>query len=234
MVSIPLASEPDPGSVRPKPPITCPLATGVRYFSFCSPVPQRWIGVPHSDVCAPIVIEWLASTLASSSDTITEAMRSIPAPPYSSGHGMPNRPSSAILAALAHGNSSRSSSSAATGAISASANSRTMSRSIEMVVFEVEVELGHLGPFRSEPACGRGVRCQGVQKEAGGVIWTPSASSYPAILRLETGPQPSDQIDGRSYLSSHWNPRSSRRVMYSVPSPNPRSELRTGIATDPT
>src|SRR6266511_1178340 len=53
-------------------------------------------------------------------------MRSRPAPPYSSGTVSPNRPSSFICSTIFSGNSSRASSSSATGKTSRSTNSRTV------------------------------------------------------------------------------------------------------------
>ncbi len=79
---------------------------------------------------APTVIEWEGQNFDSSSLTMAEASTSMPTPPYSSGQGTPNSPSSAILATLSQGKRLSRSYSAATGAISFSANSRTVARSM--------------------------------------------------------------------------------------------------------
>src|SRR5947207_7534913 len=55
-------------------------------------------------------------------------MRSNPAPPSSSGHGMPSSPNSPILRMFSHGNVASASCFAATGATSSRANCRTISR----------------------------------------------------------------------------------------------------------
>src|SRR5688572_29206135 len=60
--------------------------------------------------------------------TIMKLIRSSPAPPISSGHGMPSRPSSPILRMLSHGNFALASNVAAIGATSSRANCRTISR----------------------------------------------------------------------------------------------------------
>src|SRR5262245_6712455 len=67
-------------------------------------------------------------TRDSSSTTITYATVSSPAPPSSDGMGTPRRPSSASFGIVSCGNRFVSSSSAAIGATSFSANSRTISR----------------------------------------------------------------------------------------------------------
>ena len=53
-----------------------------------------------SDVCAHSVIATLESTRVSSSTAIAYASESAPAPPYSSGNGMPISPSSPSLATI--------------------------------------------------------------------------------------------------------------------------------------
>jgi hypothetical protein len=61
------ASEPASGSVRPKAASFCPLHSWGSQSSFCSSVPQRWIGMVPSEVWAAIVIATEESTRVSSS-----------------------------------------------------------------------------------------------------------------------------------------------------------------------
>ncbi len=56
--------------MSPNPPSTLPDASGGTYIRCCSSVPKPTIGDVPRVVCAETVIEWLASTLASSSTMI--------------------------------------------------------------------------------------------------------------------------------------------------------------------
>ncbi len=80
------------------------------------------------EVCAHSVIATDESTRVSSSTAIAYASESPPAPPYSSGNGMPISPSSPSCLTIAYGNAFVRSSSSATGATSPSAKSRTVRR----------------------------------------------------------------------------------------------------------
>ena len=61
------ASEPASGSVSPKAASFCPLQSCGSQSSFCSSVPQRWIGIVPSEVWAAIVIATEESIRVSSS-----------------------------------------------------------------------------------------------------------------------------------------------------------------------
>jgi hypothetical protein len=61
------ASEPASGSVRPNAASFCPLQSCGSQSSFCSSLPQRWMGIVPSDVWAAIVIATEESTRVSSS-----------------------------------------------------------------------------------------------------------------------------------------------------------------------
>src|SRR3990172_8318021 len=74
------------------------------------------MGDVPSVVWAEIVMACDASTRAISSIAIMKQMVSSPAPPSSSGHGIPSRPSSPIFFTFSQGNSCDSSKRAATGA----------------------------------------------------------------------------------------------------------------------
>src|SRR5581483_1731024 len=93
----------------------------------CSSEPNRKIGIVPSDVCAATVIATDESMRVSSSIAIAYETVSPPAPPYSSGIGIPISPIDAISATSSYGNRPSRSSSAATGATRVSANSRTVS-----------------------------------------------------------------------------------------------------------
>src|SRR5947209_6263499 len=84
------------------------------------------MGCVPSDVCAQRVIATDESTRASSSTTSAYACVPASAPPYSVGKGIPIRSSSARRRTISYGNDLVRSSSSATGAISRSANSRTV------------------------------------------------------------------------------------------------------------
>ena len=61
------ASEPASGSVSPKAASLPPEHSAGSHSDFCSSVPQRWIGIVPSDVCAATVMQTEESTRASSS-----------------------------------------------------------------------------------------------------------------------------------------------------------------------
>ena len=61
------ASEPASGSVRPNAASFLPATSCGIQSSFCSSLPQRWIGIVPSEVWAAIVIATEESTLVSSS-----------------------------------------------------------------------------------------------------------------------------------------------------------------------
>ena len=67
VVRVAPASEPASGSVRPKAASREPLVSCGSHSAFCSSVPQRWIGIVPSEVCAAIVMQTEESTRASSS-----------------------------------------------------------------------------------------------------------------------------------------------------------------------
>ena len=94
------ASEPAPGSVSPKAASRLPEARSGSHSRFCSSVPKRRNGIVPSDVCAATVIATDESTRVSSSTAIAYESVSPPAPPYSSGTGMPMSPSSASSATM--------------------------------------------------------------------------------------------------------------------------------------
>lgn len=59
-----------------------------RYFSCCALEAQRRRGMPTSVFCTSTMTETEGSTLASSSITITEAVRVMPAPPSAGSTSM--------------------------------------------------------------------------------------------------------------------------------------------------
>ena len=61
------ASEPASGSVSPKAASRSPRHSAGNHSDFCSSVPQRWIGIVPSEVCAASVMHTEESTRASSS-----------------------------------------------------------------------------------------------------------------------------------------------------------------------
>jgi hypothetical protein len=94
------ASEPASGSVRPKAPSLAPEHRSGSSASFCASEPKRWIGCVPSDVWAHMVMATLESTRVSSSTASAYCSVVPPAPPTSSGNGMPIHPSSPILATI--------------------------------------------------------------------------------------------------------------------------------------
>ena len=88
------------------------------------------MGWVPSEVWAHSVIATDESTRASSSTAIAYASESPPPPPYSGGNGMPIRSSSPRRLTISYGKVLVRSRCSATGAISFSANWRTVSRSM--------------------------------------------------------------------------------------------------------
>ena len=128
VVRVAPASEPAPGSVSPKAASFFPAASSGSHCCFCSSVPKSRIGIVPSEVCAATVIAKDESTRVSSSTAIAYESVSAPAPPYSSGTGIPISPSSAASATSSYGKRCSRSSSSASGATRPCANSRTVSR----------------------------------------------------------------------------------------------------------
>ena len=98
VVRVAPASDPAPGSVSPNAASFLPEARSGSHSCFCSSVPNRKIGIVPSEVCAATVIATDESIRVSSSTAIAYESVSPPPPPYSSGIGMPIRPSSDISA----------------------------------------------------------------------------------------------------------------------------------------
>ncbi len=94
------ASEPAPGSVRPNAARRRPEAESGIHSRFCSSEPKSRNGIVPSDVWAATVIATEESMRVSSSTAIAYESVSPPAPPYSSGIGMPMSPSSASSATI--------------------------------------------------------------------------------------------------------------------------------------
>ena len=111
------------GSVRPNAPSHSPDANLGRYLRFCSSVPFSKIGARQRDVWAESTTPVVAHTLESSSTAMVYIILSPPAPPYSTGRGIPKSPRGAIFWTVSMGNLSCSSISAARGFTSFSANS---------------------------------------------------------------------------------------------------------------
>ncbi len=126
---MPAASEPASGSLRQYENIASPLASGPRYFFFSSSEPERITGSEPSLLTAGIREEE-AQTRATSSMTMTVASASAPAPPYASGTWTACRSLRVSASRASCGKRACSSTSAANGAIFASASERTESRSM--------------------------------------------------------------------------------------------------------
>src|SRR5215467_6677279 len=120
------ASEPDEGSVSPHAPIHSPVASFGMYFLFCASFPARKMWFEQSDVCAATMMPTEPSTRESSSIAVTYSTYPMPAPPYSTGKTVPISPSLPSSLIVASGNSPASSHFITCGAISRSANSRTL------------------------------------------------------------------------------------------------------------
>ena len=122
------ASEPDPGSVSPKPASVRPLTRSGSQVCFCSSLPKVRIGLMPSPTAASRVmpIDW--STRPISSIATQRLVKSPSAPPYSSGAVRPNRPSWPIFCTTSTGKWCSRSHVPAWGAISFSAKSRTVRR----------------------------------------------------------------------------------------------------------
>ena len=94
---MPARSEPVPGSVIAIANIDSPLMNLGSHRFFCSSVPSLSRYGRHSATCT-LEPPKLTAARESSSDSIAVYLKDLmPAPPYSSGTSMPNRPSSASL-----------------------------------------------------------------------------------------------------------------------------------------
>src|SRR6266567_847413 len=120
------ASEPEEGSVSPQAPMNSPLASLGIYFFFSASLPARKMWFEQSDVCAATMIPTEPSTRESSSIAVTYSTYPIPAPPSSAGNTMPISPSLPSSLTVESGKSPASSHLRTCGAISRSANSRTL------------------------------------------------------------------------------------------------------------
>ena len=103
LVLVAPASEPAPGSVRPKPASLLPSTRSGSQVFFCSSVPKVRIGLIPSPTAASRVmpIDW--STRPISSMATQRLVKSPSAPPYSSGAVSPNRPSEPIFCTTSTG-----------------------------------------------------------------------------------------------------------------------------------
>ena len=120
------ASDPAEGSVNPQAPMYSPLASFGTYFFFCASFPAIKMWFEHSDVCAATIIPTDPSTRESSATAVAYSTYPMPAPPYSGGKIIPISPSLPSSLIVASGNSEASSQRMTCGAISRSANSRTV------------------------------------------------------------------------------------------------------------
>src|SRR5207245_7193906 len=120
------ASDPEDGSVRPHAPMYSPVASLLTYFFFCASLPKRKIWFEHSEVCAATIRPTEPSTRESSSMAVTYSTYPMPAPPSSAGKTTPIRPSLPSSLIVENGKSPASSHLRTLGAISRSANSRTL------------------------------------------------------------------------------------------------------------
>ena len=129
VVRVPPESLPAPGSVRPYAPMTSPRAIGTSQRCFCSGEPARWSGPQPRLVWAATMSPSDPHTRPISSIAIAYASVSSPAPPSSSGIGIPSQPSSPMRRTISVGKRRSRSCSSMTGATSVVMNSRTVSRS---------------------------------------------------------------------------------------------------------
>src|SRR5271157_2834572 len=120
------ASEPEEGSVNPQAPMNSPVASFETYFFFWASLPARKMWFAQSEVWAATMMPTDPSTRESSSMAVTYSTYPMPAPPYSGGKIAPIRPSLPSSLIVARGNSAASSHFMMLGAISRSANSRTL------------------------------------------------------------------------------------------------------------
>ncbi len=130
LVLVALASEPAPGSVRPKPASAWPATRSGSQRSFCSCVPNVRIGLMPRPTAASSVMPMDWSTRPSSSIATQRLVKSPSAPPNSSGAVSPNSPRSPIFLTRSTGKWWSLSHCATCGATSASANSRTLRRNV--------------------------------------------------------------------------------------------------------
>ena len=122
------ASLPPSGSVRPKAPRARPAHRSESHRWRCSSLPNWKTGLAPRPTPASRVMAIDESTRASSSTAMQTVVKSEFEPPYSSGNGRPNRPSSPMASTVSTGKVWVRSHSSAKGAISRSAKSRTTLR----------------------------------------------------------------------------------------------------------
>ena len=127
-VAVAPASEPPPGSVRPKAARRRPVTRSGSHCSFWSSVPYSDTGLAPSDTPASRVIPIDWSTRPTSSMAMHCVVRPASAPPHSASNMRPKRPRSPIARTVSVGKMWSRSHTSAWGAISASANSRTTPR----------------------------------------------------------------------------------------------------------
>ena len=132
LVRVAPASEPAPGSVRPKPAIARPATRSGSHCCFCSSVPKVRIGLMPRPTAASRVmpIDWSTRPTSSMATHSEVKSPSSPIPPNSSGAVSPISPRSPIRRTTSVGKWWSLSHCAACGAISPSANSRTLLRKV--------------------------------------------------------------------------------------------------------
>ena len=114
--------------VSPNPPRARPAHRSGNQRWRCSSVPNWKMGLAPRPTPASRVMASDWSTRAISSMATHRVRKSLPEPPYCSGNGRPNRPSSPICSTTSIGKRWSRSHSSAFGAISRSAKSRTTAR----------------------------------------------------------------------------------------------------------
>jgi hypothetical protein len=102
-------SLPEPGSVNPHAPNLRPEARSGTYFFFCSSLPNFMMCPVHRLLCEAMVRATDGSTFATSSMMMMASISVSPAPPSSSGHVMPMKPSWEAFWMISKGNSCDSS-----------------------------------------------------------------------------------------------------------------------------
>ena len=105
LVFVAPASEPEPGSVRPKPARVCPATRSGSQVCFCSSVPNVRIGLMPRPTAASSVmpIDWSTRPISSIATHRLVKSPSSPAPPNSSGAVRPNSPSLPIFCTVSTG-----------------------------------------------------------------------------------------------------------------------------------
>ena len=97
------ASDPPSGSVRPKAPIARPAHRSGNHRFRCSSVPKAKMGLAPRPTPASRVMAIDESTRPSSSTAMQNVVKSDADPPYSSGNGSPNSPSSPMARTVSTG-----------------------------------------------------------------------------------------------------------------------------------